>query len=124
MANSHTAKVAVITGAAAGLGQAYATRLAADGAAIVAADREAADEPVSRVKAAGGSAIAVSCDVSKPAEVAALAQAVEAQFGRCDILVNNAGIYPIQTFAWAASKAPMSSRWRRASSRSTRPRPG
>ena len=50
------------------------------------------------MKAAGGSALAVSCDVSKPADVAALAQAVEAQFGRCDILVNNAGMYPIQTF--------------------------
>jgi NAD(P)-dependent dehydrogenase (short-subunit alcohol dehydrogenase family) len=98
MANSHIGKVAVITGAAAGIGQAYATRLAADGATIVAADRQSADETVSLVKAAGGSAIAVPCDVSKPADVAALAQAVEAQFGRCDILVNNAGIYPIQTF--------------------------
>jgi NAD(P)-dependent dehydrogenase (short-subunit alcohol dehydrogenase family) len=98
MANSHIGKVAVITGAAAGIGQAYATRLAADGAMIVAADRQAADETISLVKAAGGSAVAISCDVGKPAEVAALAQAVDAQFGRCDILVNNAGIYPIQTF--------------------------
>jgi NAD(P)-dependent dehydrogenase (short-subunit alcohol dehydrogenase family) len=42
--------------------------------------------------------VAVRCDVSEPAQVAALAQAVEGQFGRCDILVNNAGIYPIQMF--------------------------
>jgi NAD(P)-dependent dehydrogenase (short-subunit alcohol dehydrogenase family) len=98
MANSHIGKVAVITGAAEGIGQAYAQRLAADGATIVAADRQSADETVNLVKAAGGSAIAVSCDVSKPTDVAALAQAVEAQVGRCDILVNNAGIYPIQTF--------------------------
>ena len=124
MASSHIGKVAVVTGAAAGIGQAYARRLAQDGATIVAADAQSADETVAQVKAAGGSALAVSCDVSNPADVVALAQAVEAQFGRCDILVNNAGIYPIQTFAWAASKAPMSSRWRRASSRSTRPRPG
>jgi NAD(P)-dependent dehydrogenase (short-subunit alcohol dehydrogenase family) len=40
----------------------------------------------------------VRCDVSEPAQVAALAQTVDAQFGRCDILVNNAGIYPIQMF--------------------------
>lgn len=98
MANSHIGKVAVITGAAAGIGQAYATRLAADGATIVAADRQSADETVNLVKAAGGNAVAVSCDVSEPADVAALAQAVDSQFGRCDILVNNAGIYPIQTF--------------------------
>jgi len=98
MARSHIGKVAVITGAAVGIGQAYARRLAQDGATIVAADTQSADETVGQVKAAGGKAIAVRCDVSKPADVAALAQAVEAQFGRCDILVNNAGIYPIQTF--------------------------
>ena len=48
------------------------------------------------MQAAGGSAVAVRCDVSNPPEFTALAQAVDTQFGRCDILVNNAGIYPIQ----------------------------
>ncbi|MGA7488150.1 MAG: SDR family NAD(P)-dependent oxidoreductase [Xanthobacteraceae bacterium] len=98
MASSHSGKVAVITGAAAGIGQAYARRLAADGAEIVVADAQAGDTTVRLVQAAGGSAVAVRCDVSKPAEVAALAQAVDTQFGRCDILVNNAGVYPIQMF--------------------------
>jgi NAD(P)-dependent dehydrogenase (short-subunit alcohol dehydrogenase family) len=98
MASSHIGKVAVITGAAAGLGQAYARRLAQDGAKIVVADTSDGSETVALVQAAGGSALAVRCDVSKPADVAALAQSVQAQFGRCDILVNNAGIYPIQMF--------------------------
>jgi (S)-1-phenylethanol dehydrogenase len=98
MASSHIGKVAVITGAAAGIGQAYARRLADDGAKVVVADTKDGDATVRLVQAAGGSAVAVRCDVSEPAQVAALAQAVEAQFGRCDILVNNAGIYPMQTF--------------------------
>lgn len=98
MASSHIGKVAVITGAAAGIGQAYARRLADDGAKVVVAGAQDGDATVRLVQAAGGSAVAVRCDVSEPAQVAALAQAVEGQFGRCDILVNNAGIYPIQMF--------------------------
>jgi len=98
MASSHIGKVAVITGAAAGIGQAYARRLADDGAKVVVADAQDGDATIRLVQAAGGTAVAVRCDVSEPAQVAALAQAVEGQFGRCDILVNNAGIYPIQMF--------------------------
>jgi NAD(P)-dependent dehydrogenase (short-subunit alcohol dehydrogenase family) len=98
MAGKHVGKVAVITGAAMGIGQAYARRLGQEGATIVAADIRGADATVEEVKAAGGSGLAIGCDVSQPAEVAALAQAVEKELGRCDILVNNAGVYPIQSF--------------------------
>jgi NAD(P)-dependent dehydrogenase (short-subunit alcohol dehydrogenase family) len=98
MGNRHAGKVAVITGAAAGIGQAYARRLAEEGASIVVADVQSADETVALAKAVGGRAIGAHCDVSKPADVAALARVVEAEFGRCDILVNNAGVYPVQKF--------------------------
>jgi NAD(P)-dependent dehydrogenase (short-subunit alcohol dehydrogenase family) len=98
MAKSHIGKVAVITGAALGIGQAYAKRLAEDGADIVIADRQAADETVELVKAAGRNALAVRCDVGEPSDIAALARETQARFGRCDILVNNAGIYPVQSF--------------------------
>jgi NAD(P)-dependent dehydrogenase (short-subunit alcohol dehydrogenase family) len=92
MEKRHAGKVAVVTGAAAGIGQAYATRLAEDGAALVVADRQDAAETVALVHAAGGRALAVACDVSDPASIDDLARAVETQFGRCDILVNNAGL--------------------------------
>jgi NAD(P)-dependent dehydrogenase (short-subunit alcohol dehydrogenase family) len=98
MAGKHVGKVAVITGAAMGIGQAYARRLGQEGATVVAADIRGADATVEQVKAAGGSGLAMRCDVSQPAEVTVLAQAVEKELGRCDILINNAGVYPIQTF--------------------------
>jgi NAD(P)-dependent dehydrogenase (short-subunit alcohol dehydrogenase family) len=98
MGNRHAGKVAVITGGAAGIGQAYARRLAEEGASVVVADVQSADETIALAKAAGGRAIGVHCDVSKPADVVALARLVEAEFGPCDILVNNAGVYPVQKF--------------------------
>jgi NAD(P)-dependent dehydrogenase (short-subunit alcohol dehydrogenase family) len=98
MAHRHNGKVALVTGAAMGIGQAYAKRLAEDGADVVIVDRQAADETVEMVKLAGREALSVCCDVSQPSEITALARATEARFGRCDILVNNAGIYPVQRF--------------------------
>jgi NAD(P)-dependent dehydrogenase (short-subunit alcohol dehydrogenase family) len=91
-------KTVVISGAAAGIGQAAAVRFAQEGARIVVADRAAADNTIGLIAAAGGEATAVTCDVSNPDSVAALKAAVENDGGRCDILVNNAGIYPMQTF--------------------------
>ncbi len=98
MAKGHKGKVAVITGAAAGIGQAFAKRLAEDGALIVVADIADGAATAGLVRAAGSEALPVRCDVSEPEDVAALALTVRGRFGRCDILVNNAGIYPHLAF--------------------------
>jgi NAD(P)-dependent dehydrogenase (short-subunit alcohol dehydrogenase family) len=84
-------RVAVVTGAGSGIGRASAVALAGAGFAVVAAGRrrEPLDETVA---AAGGDAVAVSCDVGDEAAVAALFRVVEERFGRLDVLFNNAGI--------------------------------
>jgi NAD(P)-dependent dehydrogenase (short-subunit alcohol dehydrogenase family) len=98
MTKRHQGKTAVISGAACGIGQASAIRLAEEGAQIVIADRDKAERTLKQISGAGGQAIAVPCDVSDPANVANLKAAVEQDGGRCDILINNAGIYPMQSF--------------------------
>ena len=98
MGRGHAGKVAVVTGAASGIGQAYATRLAEDGVDVVVADLRDGGETVERVAAFGRRAVAVSVDVASPESVEGLRRRVDAEFGRCDILVNNAGIYPVQAF--------------------------
>ncbi len=95
----HEGKVAVITGGARGLGQAYARRLAEEGVDVAIADLGAGEETVALVEAAGRRALHVPCDVSKPEDVARLAAEVGRAFGRCDILVNNAGVFPNKPFA-------------------------
>ena len=98
MGKGHTDKIAVVTGGANGIGQAYARRLAEDGAHIVIADIVAADETAGLVQSTGRDMLAVRCDVSSPDDVASLAGEVDRRFGRCDILINNAGIFPSQPF--------------------------
>lgn len=91
-------RVAVVSGAAGGLGQSCAQRLAQDGIDVVVADVKASEETVSLIEGAGRRALAVHCDVTRPEQVSALAQQVAQRFGRCDILVNNAGMYSAVPF--------------------------
>jgi NAD(P)-dependent dehydrogenase (short-subunit alcohol dehydrogenase family) len=91
-------KVAVVTGAAQGIGRAYALRLAQEGYSIAIADLADSSETAKQINAAGGTAESFRVDVSDPASVADLGAEVHSTMGRCDVLVNNAGIYPFQTW--------------------------
>jgi NAD(P)-dependent dehydrogenase (short-subunit alcohol dehydrogenase family) len=86
-------KVAIVTGAASGIGPAYAMALAAEGAKVSIADLEPAEEVVRAIRNAGGEAMAQICDVADPAAVAKLMRSTEEAFGGIHILVNNAAIY-------------------------------
>src|SRR5437879_6189697 len=89
-------KVAVVTGASKGIGAAIATHLANEGAAVVvnyASSKDSADRVVGAITRAGGRAIAVQADLSKPADIKRLFAEVKKTFERIDVLVNNAGIY-------------------------------
>lgn len=99
MAKGHRDKVAVITGAANGIGQAFAGRLAEDGVHIAVVDIADGGETVKLVQAAGRKAISVKCDVSSEQSVAAMAKQVQDTFGHADIVINCAGIFPQKKFA-------------------------
>lgn len=88
-------KVAIITGASRGIGHAIALRLGREGLAVVvnyANNKIEADKVASAIDSAGGRAISVQADVSKPADVVRLFDQTERAFGGTDVLVNNAGI--------------------------------
>lgn len=88
-------KVAIVTGAATGIGQGIALRFAKEGASVVVdfvGKPDAANETEKQIQSAGGKTIAVAADVSKPDEVKNLIAQTVATFGRLDIVVNNAGI--------------------------------
>lgn len=90
-----TKKVALITGAATGIGRAIAIRLAQDGIAVAVnfmGNPQQADEVVNEIKEAGGSAIRFQADVSSVAEITKLYNDVTTAFGGIDIVVANAGI--------------------------------
>ena len=95
MSNRLSGEVAIVTGAAAGIGQAFSVALAAEGARVVLADIESAQETQTLIENGGGEALAVICDVTSEADITAMADATLKRYGRIDILVNNAGIYPI-----------------------------
>ena len=99
-------KVALITGAASGIGKAIAELYAKQGAKVAICDinQQAADATAAEIKAAGGQAIGIAMDVTDEAAVDAGTDKVVAAFGALDILISNAGVQiinPIDQFAFA-----------------------
>jgi NAD(P)-dependent dehydrogenase (short-subunit alcohol dehydrogenase family) len=86
-------RIALITGAARGLGAAYAKAFAREGAAVCVTDVLDPAETVSAIEEAGGAALGATCDVSDLAGCEAAARAATERFGGIDILVNNAGLF-------------------------------
>jgi len=87
-------KVAVITGASSGIGEATAEALAAEGAAVVVAARreDRLADLVGRIEQSGGRVLAAVCDVTDEGQAHGLIRKAEQEFGSVDILVNNAGV--------------------------------
>ena len=112
MAGRLEGKVALITGAAAGLGRVAAERFASEGARLVIADVVDGSDAVAAVEEAGGKAIAVPCDVTDEDQVRAAVAAAVDTFGGLHVLYNNAGVMlsddddPVTT-----PSRPTSGRW-------------
>jgi NADP-dependent 3-hydroxy acid dehydrogenase YdfG len=87
-------KVAIVTGASSGIGEATALALAANGAAVALTGRriERLHEVAQRIEEHGGQAIAIQNDVTNPKQVEAMVRQVMQKWGHIDILVNNAGV--------------------------------
>jgi 3-oxoacyl-[acyl-carrier protein] reductase len=94
------ARVAIVTGASRGIGQAIAQRLAKDGFAVVVnylKNAAQASETVAMIEAGGGKAMPIQGDVSHPQDVARLFDMTKENFGRIDVVVNSAGVMPMAT---------------------------
>ena len=103
-------KVAVITGASSGIGEATAEALAAEGAAVVVAARreDRLEDLVERIEGNGSRAVAVSCDVTDEDQAHDLIRKAKEEFGRVDIVVNNAGVMQLSKV-----EKSLSDEWRR-----------
>ena len=103
-------KVAVVTGASSGIGEATAEALAAEGATVVVAARreERLTDLTKRIKESGGKVLAATCDVTDEAQAHGLIRRAEDEFGRVDVLVNNAGVMLLSTVGKGLSEE-----WRR-----------
>ena len=104
MSTSLQGKVAVVTGGSEGIGLAAAKRLAADGVAVFITGRRQAvlDQAVAEI---GGDVVAVQADVSKPADLDRLYEAVRASKGKLDILIANAGVQAKETLGSITEEA-------------------
>ena len=93
-------KVAIVTGAARGIGRSIAARFIDEGAQVIIADidREQAQQTVVELAAGGASVWSIPTDVAEPDQVKALMQKTVSDFGRVDILVNNAGVGSCKAF--------------------------
>lgn len=100
-------KVAVVTGAASGIGLGMAERFAAEGMKVVLADIEQGllDEAERDLRAKGATTLAVRCDVSKADDVEALAKRTVDEFGAVHVVCNNAGVSPPVGALWERSEA-------------------
>jgi 3-oxoacyl-[acyl-carrier protein] reductase/(S)-1-phenylethanol dehydrogenase len=92
-------RVAVVTGAARGIGQAIALRLAEGGHALALGDLRPADETADAIRHAGGEAFCAGCDLGSPEGADLLVREVNGRFGRCDVLVNCAALMLSRPFA-------------------------
>ncbi len=102
-----TGKIAWVTGAGSGIGQAAAVALAKEGATVVLTGRRKAplQATAATIKKAGGKADIQAGDLMKAASVTKIAKAIDKKYGRCDILVNNAGLNILdRTFAKLSAK--------------------
>ncbi len=86
-------RVAIVTGAARGIGQEFCCAFAREGARVVAADILSCDETVAKVRDLGGEILGITTDVARAQSTEAMARETLARFGQIDILVNNAAIY-------------------------------
>jgi NADP-dependent 3-hydroxy acid dehydrogenase YdfG len=94
MSSKLVGKVAIVTGASSGIGEATAMALAAEGAkvAIAARRRDRLEVLANRIAERGGQALPITADVSDEAQVKEMVKQTEAKYGRVDILINNAGV--------------------------------
>lgn len=91
--NRSTGKVAVITGAAQGIGAAYAKGLASEGASVVLSDVTDPSAAAEEINSAGGKAVGITADVTDDASLEQLVEETEKHFGPIEILINNAAVF-------------------------------